>query len=63
MQAKFGALLTVVIGWVFAIGLFMFLRTFESPVIMWLFVLVVLAFLPRETYRVWKLFTAPSNEE
>ena len=57
MGAKIAATLAVVIGWVLAFGLFTFLRTFDSAVIMWIFVIVVIAFLPRETYRIYKMWT------
>ena len=56
MGAKIAATLAVVIGWVLAFGMFTFLRTFDSAVIMWIFVIVVIAFLPRETYRIFKMW-------
>ena len=62
MGAKAGAVLAVVVGWILAFGIFMFLRTFENTVILWLWFLVVIAFLPRETYKVYKLLTQKDPE-
>ena len=38
-----------------SVGVFMFLRTFDSVAIPWLWFLVVIAFLPRETYKVYRM--------
>ena len=62
MGAKIGAVLAVVIGWIIALAIFLFLRTFETVVPMWIWVIVVVAFLPRETYKVWKLLTDPDSQ-
>ena len=57
MGSKIGAVLAVAIGWIFAGAIFLFLRTFDNTMILWLWFLVVIAFLPRETYKVYKLLT------
>ena len=62
MGAKIGAVLAVVVGWVIAIAMLMFFRTFDTVIPMWIWVIVIIAFLPRETYKVWKLLTQ-GNEE
>ncbi len=62
MGAKAGAVLAVAVGWFLAFGIFMFLRTFENTMILWLWFLVVIAFLPRETYKVYKLLTQNDGE-
>ncbi|WP_438955958.1 hypothetical protein [Cognatiyoonia sp.] len=41
-----------------AVGVFMFPRTFDSVAILWLWFLVVVAFLPRETYKVYRMLTS-----
>ena len=55
-MAKVAALLTVTIGWIVAVAIGLFLRTLENPAAFWLWVIVVIAFLPRETYKVYRLY-------
>ena len=63
MGSKIGAVLAIVFGWIMAIAIFLFLKTFDTVVPMWIWVIVVVAFLPRETYKTYKLLTQPSDEE
>lgn len=62
MGSKIGAVLAIVFGWVVAGAIFLFLRTFENNMILWLWFLVVIAFLPRETYKVYKLLTQKDEQ-
>lgn len=62
MGAKIGAVLAVLFGWIVAVAIFLFLRTFDTVVPMWIWVIAVVAFLPRETYKVWKLLTDPDSQ-
>lgn len=63
MGSKIGAVLAITFGWIMAIAIFLFLRTFDSVAPMWIWVIVVIAFLPRETYKVWKLLTEKDDAE
>ena len=63
MGARLGATLAVGIGWIVAVAVFMFLRTFDSVAILWLWFLVVIAFLPRETYKVYEMLTSERDED
>lgn len=63
MGAKIGAVLAITFGWIVAIAIFLFLRTFDNNMILWLWFLVVIAFLPRETYKVYKLLTQKDDVE
>ncbi len=63
MGARLGAALAVGGGWILALGMFMFLRTFDSTAILWLWFLVVIAFLPRETYKLYKLLTSERDKD
>ena len=55
MGAKLGAVLTILVGWVLAIAIFLFLRTLETPIVAWGWAAVVILLLPRETYRVLRM--------
>ena len=62
MSSKLGATLAIVFGWVMAVAIYLFLRTFNDTMILWLWFLVVIAFLPRETYKLYKLWTQNDEE-
>ena len=63
MSSKLGATLAIVFGWVMAVAIYLFLRTFNDTMILWLWFLVVIAFLPRETYKLYKLWTQKDEGE
>ena len=63
MSAKITATIAVLIGWIIAFGMWMFLQTFDNAVMLWILAIAIIAFLPRETYRVWKLWRSDTPSE
>ena len=63
MSAKITATIAVLIGWIIAFGMWMFLQTFDNAVMLWILAIAIIAFLPRETYRVWKPDVLTENEQ